>query len=84
MKPVRFEEANRLLQPSGREYSENVLSVESLPVYTNDEECVSCWQMSWRERLAAFLFGHVWLCVLSGKTQPPVYIEATRSFLVKS
>jgi len=82
MKPIGFKYANRELQPSeGKEYSENVTAIDPLPVWTDGEQCVSCWQMTWRERLAALLFGRVWLSVLSGSTQPPVCIEAERAYL---
>jgi hypothetical protein len=50
-------------------------------VWSDGEQCVSCWQMTIRERLTALLFGRVWLMVLSGWTQPPVYVEASRSYL---
>ena len=82
MKPIEFKYANwRLDPPAGKEYSENVTGIDPLPVWTDGEQCVSCWQMTWRERLAALLFGRVWLAVLSGSTQPPVCIEAGRAYL---
>ena len=40
----------------------------------------SCWRMSWRERLNALVYGKVWVAVLSGKTQPPIYIEASKNY----
>jgi len=81
MKPVGFKYQNRVLQPSGKEYSENVTGVVPLPVWTDGEQCVSCWRMSWRERLSALLFGRVWLALLSGETQPPALVQASRDYL---
>ena len=81
MQPVNFELSNRVLQPSHTVYSEDITGVIDLPVWTNREQCVSCWRMSWRERLSALLFGRVWLAVLSGETQPPVCIHAERKYL---
>lgn len=81
MRPVPFKYANKMLQPSGAQYSDDVLKVDSLPVFTNGEQCVSCWQMSLRERLSALLFGRVWLSLLSGQTQPPAHIQASREYL---
>lgn len=82
MNPIQFKYANRRLDPpEGKKYSENVAGIDPLPVWTDGEQCVSCWQMTWRERLAALLFGRAWLSVLSGSTQPPVYIEASRTYL---
>lgn len=84
MEPVPFRYQNRVLQPSGKEYSENVTEVVPLPVWTDGEQCVSCWRMSWRERLSALLFGRVWLAILSGTTQPPVWVGACRTYLKKA
>ena len=49
-----------------------------LPVCTDGDVCISCWQMSWRERLAALLCGRIWLWVYTGGTQPPVALLAAR------
>jgi hypothetical protein len=83
VKFCNFKYANRVLQPSDAQYSENVACVEPLPVWTDGEQCVSCWQMSWRERLSALLFGRAWLALLSGKTQPPAYVQVSREYLQK-
>jgi hypothetical protein len=81
MRPVAFEHANRTLQPSGAQYSENVESVQELPIWTDGEQCVSCWRMSWLERLCALVFGRVWIAVLSGDSQPPVCATVDREYL---
>lgn len=81
MKPIQFVLSNKTLQPSGQEYSGNVVAVEPLSVWTDGEQCVSCWKMSPRERLSALLFGRVWLAVLGGSTQHPVYLQASREYL---
>lgn len=79
MEPVDFAEATRtLLKPSGMTDEECGL----LRVWTDGQMCVSLWRPSWRERLSALLFGRVWLFVMSGQTQPPVAIEATRTVFV--
>jgi hypothetical protein len=78
-KPMSNREATGALQPSGRVYSENVTDVAPLPRWTDGEQCVSCWRMTWRERINALLFGRVWIAVLSGSTQPPVYAERATS-----
>jgi len=80
MKPISFKYAMRELQPGGQEYSENVTGVDPLPIWTDGEQCVSCWRMSPRERLSTLLFGRVWLAVLSGATQPPVCVQASRDY----
>lgn len=76
MEPLNFPEANsELSAPIGMPTDE----CSNLHVMTDGKQCLSLWSMSWRERLSALLFGRVWLCVLSGKTQPPVWLRAERS-----
>lgn len=84
MNPVDFDGTNaELIVPEGAEQVVNDLAYveEILPlkVWTDDNSVVSCWKMTWRERLSALLFGRVWLSMLGGRT-PPVYIQASREF----
>ena len=81
--PARFPEANRNLLDNGYR-SENVTDIAELPVWTDGEQCVSCWRLTWRERLSALLFGKVFLAVLSGRNQPPVAMSATRTYFAKA
>ena len=75
MEPIKFEQANKdLLKPEGMTDEE----CGSLPVWSDGKECISLWQMTWRERLSALFFGRVWLSVHSGFTQPPVWLMATK------
>ena len=74
--PVKFPEANRnLLKPDNMTDDE----CGSLWVHTDGVTCISCWKLSWRARLSALFHGRVWLAVLSGGTQPPVWIDATKT-----
>lgn len=79
MKPIKFEEANRqLLKPS------NMTDEECKPlwVYTDGLQCISCWKMSFKQRLLALLYGKVWLSVYSGQTQPPVWLDCDKTVFV--
>ena len=77
MKPVHFKQSNRQLEPPPDfTPDQTVLSIEPLSVWTDERQCVSCWRMSWKERIYALLFGKVWCAVLSGDTQPPIYLES--------
>ena len=80
MNPTNFEQANKTLTAPDKTYSDNVTGVEPLRVWTDGEQCVSCWRMTWRERLAALVHGHVWVSVLTGGTQPPMYAEAAKTY----
>lgn len=76
MIPRDFKEANANLQ---RPYGMTDEECGPLPALRDGRVCLSCWRMSWKERLAALFFGRVWLYVHSGHTQPPVYLEAKRT-----
>ena len=80
MEPIKFPEANKILaKPESMSDSE----CGSLPIYCDGQTCTSCWKMTWKERLSALLFGKVWVYVVSGQTQPPIALEATRTVFVK-
>ena len=78
--PCKFPEANRnLTQP------DNMTDEEcgSLWVYTDGNQCVSCWQLTWRQRLRLLFSGKIWLGVLSGYTQPPVWLTCADTVFAK-
>ena len=55
---------------------------QGLPVHQADNgECISLWQATWKERLIFLFTGRVWLYILSGKTQPPVFIGAEKPWV---
>lgn len=76
MKPVDFKESTKTLQ---RPRNMNEEECGSLSVFCDGFQCVSKWNMSWKERFHCFFRGFVWLRVLSGKTQPPVLIQAEKT-----
>jgi hypothetical protein len=80
MKPIKFPEANKLL---GKPTDMTDDECGPLLVFNNGYQSVSCWKMTWRERLSALFFGKVWLWVVAGRTQPPVSLEATRTIFEK-
>lgn len=76
MVPIKFKEANvNLLRPNNMTAEE----CSSLWVYTDGKQCISCWKLSWKQRIKALLFGKVWLSVLSGSTQPPVWLDCDKT-----
>lgn len=80
MKPIKFKEANKnLLKPQ----SMNDEECSDLWVYTDGEQCISCWKMNWKQRIMALLFGRVWLSVLSGQTQPPVWVDCDKTVFMQ-
>lgn len=72
--PINFQGSNmRLLPPEG---ADNVID---MPTFTNGTCSVSCWKLSPAEVAEINATGRVFLAVLSGRTQPPVFVgdEAT-------
>ena len=77
MKPIDFKQSTKVLQrPSTLPESK----CQSLPVWNDGTQCVSCWNASLPERLAILVTGKVWLGVMSGKSQPPVFLSGTKVF----
>lgn len=78
--PIKFDEANRqLTKPSNMTDKQ----CSSLWVYADGTTCISCWQLSFKERIKALFFGKVWLGVLSGVTQPPVWVKCEKTVFEK-
>lgn len=77
MKPIDFPQSTKVLQRPGT-MSES--ECQSLPVWNDGKQCVSCWKPSIKERIKILFGGNVWLGVLSGKTQPPVFVTGERVF----
>lgn len=76
MKPTKFDEQTKdLLKPAGMTDAE----CGSLPVFCDGSQCISLWQLSWKERFQVLFFGKIWLSVLSGNTQPPVWISSEKT-----
>ena len=80
MKPIKFKQANtNLLKPDSMTDEE----CTNLWVYCDGEQCISCWKLSFLQRIKALLFGKVWLSVLSGQTQPPVWLDCDKTVFEK-
>lgn len=76
MNPVKFSEANKnLLKPSSMTDEE----CKSLWVFTDGQQCVSRWRLGWRDRFRVLFYGHIWLSVHSGFTQPPVRLDSEKT-----
>jgi hypothetical protein len=73
MKPVKFKEQNQQLGPPPG-MSEDECS--PLPVFTDGKQCISCWELSPEEIEKVKRTGRIWLSVVSGQTQPPVWMSA--------
>jgi hypothetical protein len=52
----------------------------SLPAFRDDDQIISCWQMSLKDRLRAICLGRIWLGIHGG-SQPPVWISMHSPFV---
>jgi len=75
MKPVEFKHQNIVFAEGQPEY-------ESLPALLIDSpqgEVISCWKMSFKERVKVLFFGRVWVSLMSfNKPLTPSYISVNR------
>jgi len=78
MKPIKFDDQNfTLTAPITYE------DCGSLPVHKTGLDIVSCWKMSFRERIAALFFGKAWISIRAGRTHPPIYVSCEKTFFEK-
>jgi hypothetical protein len=80
MTPIHFPEANVDMKGDHLEISGE--KVGNLPVYSGQDQFVSCWKMSWRERVHALLHGTCWLQLYTDQF-PPVSLTAGATIFTK-
>jgi len=76
MKPMEFKESNQTLMKPNSIADEEC---GALPIYTDGASCLSCWKVTFVERLKVLLFGKVWVFVHSGATQPPISLNCWKN-----
>lgn len=77
MKPIDFPQSTKeLARPANMTDEE----CSSLHVYCDGDKCISCWKPSLKERFRILFGNPVWLGVISGRTQPPVFVDASNIF----
>lgn len=54
MKPIEFPEQTMVWAKDQPPY-------QPLPAYVNETETISCWRLTWRERLRVLVGGRLWL-----------------------
>ncbi len=76
MRPVDFEQSNRTLNPpEGIDYE-----CDSIRIWSDNKQCVSCWTGTWFERLSFLFSGKIWIRVASGSSQPPMALATFPPF----
>ena len=80
MSPIKFKEANKnLSKPSSMTDEE----CGPLWVFNDNDQCISCWKLSFKERVKALFFGNIWIGILSGVTQPPIWLDCKKTVFEK-
>ena len=75
MTPMEFDEMTGTAAKDQPEY-------ENLPMFRDDNEVVSCWKMTWRERFKALFTGKVWLHLQVGSRPiTPSYLQVDYPFV---
>lgn len=75
MKPIEFPEANVKVAEHQPEY-------QTLPAYVDEQQTISCWHLTWRERFKLLWRGVLWLRQLNfGHPLQPQLPEVDRPFI---
>lgn len=76
MKPIKFKESNATLMPvKGTDQGK-------LPICKTDKGWISCWRLSFFDRIRAVIFGHIWIYTY-GKFQYPVSMSCERNLFTR-
>lgn len=79
MKPVEFAEQTKVLR---RPPSMTDAECGPLPVWNGDgRQCISCWRGGLKERLVFLFTGRMYCGIVSGETQPPVWVSPISPFV---
>lgn len=79
MVPVAFEQSNGTLGGGPAAVYGTEDDVRDLPVHRGSGQVISCWRLSFWERLRVLVTGRVWLLVL-GTNHAPVKLDAAEPF----
>ena len=75
MKPVEFKHQNIVFAQNQPEYQ----PLPALRFHSPNGEVVSCWRLSFKERLQVLIFGRVWMSLMSfNKPLTPSYLAVNR------
>ncbi len=75
MKPIKFKQQNKV-------YAEDQPQYQPLPVLKIDDvegNVISCWELSFKERLRVLFFGKIWMNLMSfNKPLTPSFLATNR------
>ncbi len=79
MQPINFVGVNKVLSKP-RSMTDGQCG--SLPVYSNGQMCVSCWELNDQEIEAVVKTRILYIGVFSGQTQPPILVTPFKDLLI--
>lgn len=75
MKPVKFKHENTVIAEDQPQY----MPLPALKIESPYGEVVSCWKMSFKDRLKVLITGRIWLALVSyNRPLTPSYLSANR------
>lgn len=78
MKPIKFKHQNTVFAENQNEY----ISLPALKLDTPKGEVVTCWRLSFRERITVLFSGKIWMCLWSfNKPLTPSMLSVDRKEL---
>lgn len=81
MKPVEFKHQNIVFAKDQPKYQ----SLPAIKIDSPTGEVISCWKLSFKERLKVLVFGRVWLSLMSfNKALTPSYLAVNRKEVYKT
>ena len=76
MKPIQFKEANSIFAENQPEY----IPLPAFKNNTEEAEVITCWKLTFLERLRILIFGKIWLCLLTfNQPLKPIFITTKKS-----
>lgn len=81
MNPIKFKQATVELKKPASMTDEDC---GSLFIHQSESgECISLWTVPFWQRVKFLFHGKLWLGVLSGKTQPPVWLDMSKEIFTE-
>ena len=77
MNPTNFPESNCVLHPPDGMTPDEC---DDLAVFRDGRNVISCWKLTLADRIKLLVSGRLWLGVVGGRTQPPVWLSADCPF----
>lgn len=79
MNPINFTKVNRVLS---KPPDMSVEECGSLPVYSDGQMCVSCWELTDGELDAIVKTRRIYCAVFAGESQPPILLTPFVDLLI--